>query len=259
MAICACVLRSADAQTAAAPVHEPEAVRSDSDPTSPVFVSIRPEFYRIGDGVEQRAMVFRFDAAVLQGRKLFAAGMPGLIVRVDAPVMRADVNGSSGVGVGDVYAQAFAVPYVVASRGFMVAVGSGVVLPTAMSDLLGGRKLVVAPVFAPVWRSPGRLAFIKVQNFASIAGDASRPDVNYLLVTPTFFHVVQREWWVMFDSETRTNWELNGRTGIKSGAQLGKIVGPNVGLWIKPEVWWGPNRDGVWNLKMGIVWYDRKR
>jgi hypothetical protein len=30
-------------------------------------------------------------------------------------------------------------------------------------------------------------------------------------------------------------------------------------LWVKPEVWWGAHRDGDWNLKFGIVWYQRRK
>jgi len=39
--------------------------------------------------------------------------------------------------------------------------------------------------------------------------------------------------------------------------QLGhRIAG--VGLWVKPEVWWGAHRDGSWNIKVGLVWYQRR-
>jgi hypothetical protein len=99
--------------------------------------------------------------------------------------------------------------------------------------------------------------FVKVQNFISVAGDADRADVNFLLLTPLFVHAVGRNWWVLLDSETKTKWTDGGRTGVKSGFQFGRLLGDNLGLWIKPEAWWGPNRDGQWNLKGGVVWYQR--
>ena len=221
-----------------------ETFQTDSDPTRPVFASVRPEFYRIDEGVEQRALIVRYDTLA-----------SGAICRFELPFAGANVGSDAGQGIGDAYGQFFILPYT-ARGGFVWAVGSGVVLPTATSRLLGAGKLVVAPVTAPLWRFPRGMFIVKVQNFISVAGDASRPDVNYLLVTPLFVHAVGSEWWVLIDSETKTNWRFDARTGVKSGLQFGRRVGPNVGIWLKPEVWWGQNRDGDWNLKFGIVWYQ---
>jgi len=76
-----------------------------------------------------------------------------------------------------------------------------------------------------------------------------------MLITPTFIRSFGRSSWILVDSETKTDWRRDARTGVKSGVQWGSIVGRGVGLWVKPEVWWGGNRDGQWNLKTGIVWY----
>ena len=108
----------------------------------------------------------------------------------------------------------------------------------------------------PVWFFRGRgLLFVKLQELVSVAGDSRRSDVNTLLITPIFIHAVKERWWVLADSETRTNWLREGRTGVKSGLQIGRTVATGFGVWAKPEVWWGPNRDGRWNLKLGLVWY----
>ena len=58
-------------------------------------------------------------------------------------------------------------------------------------------------------------------------GDESRHGGNYLLSTPTFLHLIGRRWW-----------PLGGRTGIKSGTQIGLVARPGLGR----------------NLKLGLVW-----
>jgi len=243
-------------QATAPPRPDDSGVPSDSDPTHPVFASIRPELYTIGDGIAVRALVFRYDTALLTSRSMFH-GVPGVIFRVEAPLAAARAgDGGRAQGVGDAYGQFLIVPYT--NGGFAWAVGSGVVVPTATDDLLGAGKWVLAPLAAPVWRSPGVLFFVKVQNLTSIAGDASRSDLNYLLVTPTFFHVIHRQWWVLLDTESKTNWARGDRTGLRSGVQIGRVLARGVGFWAKPEMWWGPNRDGRWNLKFGVVWYERR-
>jgi hypothetical protein len=248
----------AQGQPTAAPLAQAPVpvVESDSDPTRPVFISLRPEFYRIADALEQRALIVRYDARVLPTTRV-GRGVPGVVLRFEVPFTAADRDGARAVGVGDTYGQFFVMPY--ARGSFIWAIGSGFIVPTATDESVGGGKWVIAPVTAPIWRFPGGLFLVKFQNLTSYAGDDERPDVNHLLITPTFIHVVGREWWILADTETKTRWAADGRTGVKSGLQIGRRLGPGVGLWVKPELWWGPNRDGEWNLKLGIVWYERRQ
>jgi hypothetical protein len=59
----------------------------------------------------------------------------------------------------------------------------------------------------------------------------------------------------LIDSETKTDWRRGGRTGVKSGVQFGHVMARRLGFWVKPELWWGPNQDGRWNLKTGFILY----
>lgn len=234
---------------------QPAVMKSDSDPTRPVFLSVRPEFYFLRDDAEQRALIIRYDAATLRSLRMPHGGA-GAILRFDVPVVAAESGRRRVEGLGDVYGQMLLVPYT-AGR-FLFVAGTGFVLPTATDTLTGGGKWTVAPLTGVVWRAPGTLAYVKLQHFTSIAGDDGRPDANYLLITPTFVRFVRPDWWVLLDSETKTTWTADGGTGVKSGVQLGWLVSSNVGLWVKPESWWGANRGGRWNLKMGVVWYQRR-
>jgi hypothetical protein len=222
----------------------------DADPTRPVFFSIRPEFYARNDVSTQFSLIFRYDTA------LFAKSRAAAILRAELPVSGARAGGEVNGGIGDAYVQVL-VPWS-ATRTFVLASGSGVALPTASDDLLGARRWTIAPVVAPVWRLRRGLTVVKFQNFVTAGGDEWRHGANYLLITPTFLHLIGRRWWLLVDAETKTDWRSGGRTGIKSGTQIGLVARPGLGLSIKPEVWWGPNRDGQWNLKLGLVWYEKK-
>ena len=220
-------------------------VETDSDPTRPVFVSVRPEFYNF-KGQHRQLLIGRYDSRFRKA----------LILRFELPAVRSDNGLNATAGLGDAYGQFLLVPY--ASGRFALVTGSGLLLPTATDQRLGAGKWMLAPVAAPLWRLSRGLAYLKLQNFTSVAGDSNRPDVNYLLVTPTLIHAVGRAWWVLADTETKTNWRANQETGVKSGLQLGRRIDAGVALWVKPEVWWGPHRDGTWNVKLGLVWYQRR-
>ncbi|HZT75862.1 MAG TPA: hypothetical protein VFA27_04335 [Vicinamibacterales bacterium] len=236
---------------------EDDTAQSDVDPTRPVFFSIRPEFYTLAHGAEQRVLVFRTDAAVLKTQRFFS-GLPGVILRFEAPVVGSDANGQHAFGVGDAYGQFLVIPYVNATKTFAWLFGTGVVLPTGTDMLTGGGKWVVAPMGIPLWRFANSLFYIKVQNFTSVAGDAARPDLNYLLVSPLFFRKMAAGWWVVADSDIKTIWTDDGRTNVRTGFLLGHGLVPGVSIWVKPEIWWGPNPDIRRAVRFGIVWYTRR-
>jgi hypothetical protein len=239
----------------AAPALAQEAPKTDSDPTKPVLFSVRPEFYRVDDNIWRTQVIARYDQATLRNRR-WAGGKRGMLLRFELPMVTAETpaDTSGSTGLGDAYAQLLLIPKL--SGRFAFVAGTGLLLPTATNTILGGGKWTLAPAVLPVWFIRGvGMAFVKVQDFISIAGDEDRPDTHFMLITPTFIHTVGRSSWLLFDSETKTDWQRDGRTGVKSGLQWGWIVSPGFGLWVKPEVWWGQNRDGKWNLKTGFVWY----
>lgn len=234
---------------------KPSEVRSEEDPTRPLFFSIRPEFYNLQQGAWQSKLIFRYDTEFLKKRR-WLGGKKGVILRFEIPMTWSHVLNRTKGGVGDIYGQWLVAPYI--TRKFAFVLGTGLSLPSASDSSLGNGKWVLAPAVIPLWFIPGKGFFLlKVQNFVSIAGDSHRPDINFLLITPALFYRVRQHWWILADTETKSNWKRDGRTGVKSGLQLGRVITPRFGLWVKPEFWWGTNRDGDWNLKFGLVWYRK--
>jgi hypothetical protein len=227
--------------------------KTGEDPTRPVFVSIRPEFYRADDDSWRFLTIGRYDRATLRKRR-WLGGERGLLLRFELPMSVAErPTVPVRAGIGDAYAQALAVRR--GGKRLLYVIGSGLSIPTATNPLLGSGKWIVAPAGIPLWIIPRGFCYVKVQNFTSFAGAEDRPDVNFLLITPTLLRAFGRASWVLVDTETKTDWRRERRTGVKSGVQLGHVVSRGLGLWIKPEVWWGANQDGNWDLKTGIVWY----
>jgi hypothetical protein len=237
------------------PPAEPDATSLvDDNPTRPVFFSLRPEIYRQSDELTRTALIFRYDQAALSKRK-FLPGRRGIVLRFEMPVAGVRVAGSDATaGLGDTYGQLLLVPYITPRFAFVV--GTGLMAPTATDRTLGTGKVTVAPLTGPLWFFGRRgMVFIKVQDLKSVAGDSSRADIHTLLVTPLVMHAIGERSWILGDLETRTDWRRDGRTGVKSGLQYGRRLRSNFAIWSKPELWWGPNRDGLWNLKFGFVWY----
>jgi hypothetical protein len=233
-----------------------ESTLSDNDPTRPVFFSLRPEFYSVDAEVWRMQVVVRYDAAIVRQPHWYS-GKRGLLLRFEVPLVAAAAPPiDTQAGLGDTYGQVLVVPDI--SKGFALVAGTGLSVPTATDTALGTGKWTLAPAVIPVWFLPNRgMFYVKVQTFTSVAGADAHPDLNFLLITPTLIKTLGRRSWIVVDSETKTDWENGGRTGVKSGLQLGWVLPNRVGIWIKPEVWWGPNRSGRWNLKTGIVWYRR--
>jgi len=222
---------------------------ADADPTRPILGSLRDEYDRLPDHAWANATILRFDMLAIQNAVLPGSAR-GILLRADIPVITTSVDGVTHFGTGDLYGQAAVVPRL--SQEFTIAAGTGAVFPTATSPYTGSGKWQLAPIVAPVWFLPNRqgLAYLKVQDFISVAGHADRPGIDYLLVTPTLFYWFSSSVFVLGDTESSTDWKAGARTSLRSGLQVGSMFTRRMGMWIKGEVPWGPNREDLWTLKV---------
>jgi hypothetical protein len=227
-----------------------EALGADTDPTKPVFFSIRDEHYDLPDDRWQNLALLRMDAVLGAAQP---GGRPrGVILRGDLPLASFGDERGTMTGLGDLYGQVLFFPGLFPgfSSRLLVGVGTGLVLPTATDDVLGRGKWIAAPAITPVWLFPQRgLAYVKVQDWISFAGDGERPDVHYLTVTPTLLWRLSPRWWTLVDAESTSDWELGGQTSFRVGLLFGRMLSPRHGLSLKAELPFGGHRQTDWTLK----------
>jgi hypothetical protein len=217
-----------------------EAMSSDTDPTKPVLFSLRDEFYDFRGPAWRNVFILRADKLILENQPL-PLKTRGVILRADIPLVTHDTGQDSETGLGDVYGQALFIAR--PKPTFFFAVGSGLTLPAATDDSLGQGKWIVGPLFAPIWYFPKKgFVFVKIQDFISFAGESDRPDVHYLLVTPTFLWRLSPRWWTLLDAESNTNWERDEATWFKAGFLIGRMISARQGMSLKVEVPFGGDR-----------------
>jgi hypothetical protein len=227
-----------------------EEAGEDADPTRPILFSFRDEYSRLRNQAWQNLVILRADAAIFE-RLALPGRARGFLLRADVPFPVVHAGTSTQGGLGDAYGQVLILPSI--TPLFWLPFGTGVVLPTATSQQLGMGKLILAPAAIPVLLFPGHgFAFVKLQDWFSVAGGSDRPRVHYLTVTPTFLWRIRGGWWTLVDAETNTNWLLGGRTWAKAGFLLGKMFTPRYGLSLKAEVPFGAYRPGDWTLKVVV-------
>jgi hypothetical protein len=232
------------------PAAKAQALANDTDPTKPVFFSLRNEFTRLNEVAWTNAFILRHDKLTIK-RLGIKGPARGVLTRFDVPIVSSHTAAGTTTGLGDLYLQALLAPRI---RGrFVTAIGTGLTLPTATSQVLGRRKWIAAPAIVPLLFFPGKgFTYVKFQDFISFAGDSNRPDVHYLTVTGSLLYRTSKRWWIVADTETNTNWQNSGTTWFKSGLLLGRMVSPRVGAWMKLEIPYGDYRVGEWILKASV-------
>lgn len=227
-----------------------EEIGRDTDPTKPVAFQLRDEFARLNATTSVNSFIFRVDRLFLEG-----LGVPGpargVLARLDIPVNTFSNPSTTETGLGDIYMQALVAPRI--QGNFVMAAGSGLVLPTASSTLLGKGKWVASPAIAPVWLFPREgVAYLKIQDWFSFAGQSNRQKVHYLTVTGVILRRISKQWWALLDTESNTDWLKDGHTWYKTGILLGIMFSNRVGLSLKGEIPFGQYRPGDWTIKGGL-------
>ncbi len=232
--------------TAAEPDRNTEII-GDIDPTKPVIFNVREEFYNLKGDAWRNFFILRTDIVKFGGLRNF-------LLRFDVPVTSANLGKGTHTGLGDIYSQALLVPY--ATENFFVAAGSGITVPSATDGSLGAGKWQVDPLAIPGWWIGERRAlfFIKAQDFISFAGQSDRDNIHYLTVNPFLIAKLSWKWWVGADTEVKVNWHMDDRKSFKSGLVILKMWTDTFGTWVKPEIPWGPNREGDYNIKASCFW-----
>lgn len=236
-----------DSATVAATMSE---IGQDTDPTKPVFFSLRDEFGKIDDNVSLNAFIFRLDRLFLEELNVPGPAR-GILARLDIPIVTYSSPSTTETGLGDIYMQALVAPRI--QGNFAMAAGTGITLPTATSNLLGRGKWIASPAIVPVWFFPKEgYGYIKFQDWFSFAGQSNRPAVHYLTVTGSILRRISKTWWALLDTESNSDWTNEGHTWFKSGALLGLMPSNRIGVWLKGEIPYGHYRVGDWSIKTSV-------
>jgi len=248
LSLCAIVVGQEEPVPTASP--SPSVAGADSNPATIVAWSLREEYSNLPGQDWTNVFLFRSDRVLLRERPK-PIGRYGVITRLDLPFVITHRADRTRAGLGDIYAQAFLIPY--RNQKFLFVAGSGISIPTATNRQLGTGKLTIAPAVVPVWLIPKRgLFFVKMQDFFSVAGAGSRPDLHYMQITPLLvWRLKNKPYWIQLDAESQTNWNNDGHTGYKAGFLLGRMQKKRA-VWIKVEVGIGQYRVQTLAIKTSI-------
>jgi hypothetical protein len=126
-------------------------------------------------------------------------------------------------GLGDIRMQAYFVPH--PGRRLTWGIGPTFLFPTASDRRLGFGKWGIGPTFVAVW-SEGRWTLGgRIENYWSVAGDETRPDVSQLTINPLATYVLGHGWYLVSAPVITAFWNLPGEKWlVPIGGGIGKVM-----------------------------------
>jgi hypothetical protein len=140
-------------------------------------------------------------------------------------------------------------------KGFTVALGPTIVVPTATSATLGSGKLSIGPSAVALWIGHGIVAGMLVNNAWSVAGDPARSRVNAFFMQPFFNLNLPKHTYLVTSPEITADWVKNQWTvpvGGGAGAILKLGLPANVGL----QAYWNalsPSESPDWLVRFFVT------
>jgi len=149
---------------------------------------------------------------------------PNWLVRVTVPYVWADLDQPRGFttnGVSDMVVRMGGRLY--ATENVAVLVGADASFPTAENKQLGTGKYTLGPggaVAVPL--APARsLFFTLVQDFDSVGGDPSRPNIHFMQVQSTINTIWTERWWTSAQMTWYMDWNQNRKTTMNLQGEVG--------------------------------------
>ena len=110
-----------------------------------------------------------------------------------------------------------------ASENVAVFIGTDGSFPTASERQLGTGKYTIGPggaVAVPLARVRS-LLFVIAEDFNSIGGDPSRPNLHFTQVTPVFNTIWSQHWWTQAIAQWNLDWNHGRKTTMNLQGELG--------------------------------------
>jgi hypothetical protein len=126
-------------------------------------------------------------------------------------------------GIGDIQEALFLSPP--SSPTFMWGVGPVLQFPSASATNLGSGKWEIGPAAAAVVEYGSWELAAQAFNLWSFTGDATRPEVNQLLVEPLATFTLPGDWYLTSSPEVTANWKasVRDRWTVPVGGGIGKL------------------------------------
>jgi hypothetical protein len=161
-------------------------------------------------------------------------------------------NGSTW-GVGDFNPQIYVA--VALPKGFTVALGPTIVVPTASDALLGSGKLSLGPSAVLVWIGGSIVAGVLVNNAWSVAGERARSAVNAFFLQPFLSLILPRRTFLFTTPQITGNW-INNTWVLPVGAGAGAIVKLGLPAAVTLQAYWNalaPADSPTWTVRFHIA------
>ena len=216
---------------------------------------VQPNFTAFNGGGDQLDLVIR----ILQPTKTI--GLPFIksknpekvytIYRMESPVVSQTIpkGNQSATGLADIIlVDVIAFP----KKWGIIGAGPALSIPTASREQLGSGKWSVGMAGTVLYKKiPKLLAGILIQQFISVGGDATRPEVNRMLFQPVINKVFNKGVFLNFSPIMIFDWE-NNAFNIPLGANIGKAFAKNLSMFVGPEyVVSGPGQ-GNFTMRLNI-------
>lgn len=209
---------------------------------------LRYEYQDLQDGGTRSLIVPRFEYAY----------KPSIAFRVETPYVFTDPAGPNPdrvSGHGDLLVRG--AWRSIQRDGFALVLVGEVTFDTASDDRLGQGQTVLSPqayaaIDLPKYES---VFFPNVQHYFSVGGDDSRSDVSQTILKPNLLTRWPNRFYTFLEPSFIIDWERNSKAGLQIELELGKLLGKNTAVWVRPGI--GAIKDDLpqiydWNTEIGV-------
>ncbi len=181
------------------------------------------------------------------------------LLRVDIPSVDKRKDDLTYQGLGDIKVRAGFHPILLGDCRLSTFLE--VILPTEETPELGSGKYQLAPgvrLIMPIEASWVRGSLTAssmefeplVQQYVSVGGDPSRPNINYTKVELTLKAYWQKKYWLSLISKTTIDWLQDARTGSLLEGEAGWIINRAWRVWLKyGHGFWGIDVQGMYGTQ----------
>ncbi len=176
-------------------------------------------------------------------------------IRIRIPTVTKDLLGNDGLGFGDISVKLTRVLKV--TRQYGLVAGGELVFDTADRPELGSGKTVFkANIVYARFLKGGAIFAPALVHSVSVTGKDIRADINSTTLDLYFVpRLKNKDLFMTLDPAIVHDWESDktyGSLAVTFGRKLGKMLGGNGQLFVKPSILFGADRSANWGAQIGF-------